>query len=399
MFCVLTAAATVLYWSLAVSDDIAHKGDDYLFGPPDAQSYRAVSDWLSGKAPRVPPATTIRPLGYPLFLTLVRSASAAPMAVVAAQFLLWIASVNLVAAAARRLTGRCVWGYLTGLIMMTNLSLIMISWRALSETCAVFMLSAWIYCIARIDFVNARGWKIFAALFPMALATVIRPFFFIPFVVMTVAAVVMYARRWRALAWIGAASIPVVIQIVFMMSVHHQPTVSLIGTLTFRNYYLRQVLEQPGVEDRENMRASLATIRPVAVLPTLRFLARNYRAAGFCYFNNVRGNMVQSSTDPQEHGRRLFVINTLNRAYALIHLALLPMVALALLVVRDPTRAKTGVMYLLFIYIIASCGIACDQSDRLTLTALPLWIVTYAVSISGIFALAAPLLQGRKIEN
>ena len=109
--------------------------------------------------------------------------------------------------------------------------------------------------------------------------------------------------------------------------------------------------------------------------------------------------MVQSSTDPQEHGRRLFVINTLNRAYALIHLALLPMVALALLVVRDPTRAKTGVMYLLFIYIIASCGIACDQSDRLTLTALPLWIVTYAVSISGIFALAAPLLQGRKIEN
>jgi hypothetical protein len=399
MSCILAAAASVLYWSAAARSGIPHISAEYLYATPDAQSYRSVADWLCGGAPRVPPATTIRPLGYPLFLTLVRSVSAAPMAVVAAQFLLWIASVNLVAAAALRLTGRPFWGYLAGLIMMTNLSLIMISWRALSETCAVFVLSAWIYLIARIDFGHIVGWKIFAVLFPMALATVIRPFFFIPYVAMMVAAIAMQRKHWRALAWIAAASIPVAIQMGFMLSMYHQPTISLIGKVTFRNYYLRQVLEQPGVEDHEGMRESIATIRPVAVLPTLRFLAHNYRAASACYFNNLRGNIVQTSPDAPENSRRSLVINSFNRAYALMHLALFPMVVLVLFVVRDQARIKAGAMFLLFIYIIASCGIACDQSDRLTLTALPLWIVTYAVTISGISALAAPLLQGRKNEN
>jgi len=399
MFILLSAIAIALYWFLALRSDLMHQSSEILYSPPDAQSYLVVAEWIRGKVSDVPPATIVRPLGYPAFLAMIRSASIAPMAVVIVQFLLWLASINLTAAAAWRLTGRCVWGYMAGAIMMTDISLVLISWRALTETCAVFTLSIWVYCIARIDFANARGWRIFAALMPMALATVIRPLFFMSFVAMTIAAVVMCWRRKGAVAWIFAASMPVAAQMAFMMAAHHLPTVSIIGKVTFRNYYMRQLAGKEGIVDREGVRAALAADRPVSTAQTIRFLARNPAVAARCFYDNIlHGNLLQSSSDAPEYSRRAIVIETFNRAYVQAHMALLPMVLLVLVGFRDQTAAKAAMMYLLFAFVIASCGISFWQGDRLALTALPLWIPLYAVTVGRMAALLTPLLHGRRAE-
>jgi hypothetical protein len=396
MFSILSAIAIALYWFLALRSDLMHQSSEILYAPPDAQSYLAVAEWIRGKVSDVPPATIVRPLGYPAFLAMIRSVSATPMAVVIAQFLLWLASINLIAAAAWRFTGRCVWGYIAGVIMMTDISLILISWRALTETCAVFALSAWVYCIARIDFAKARGWRIFAALLLIAVATVIRPLFFMPFVAMAVAAVVMFWRREGAVAWIFAASMPVAAQMAFMMSVHHLPTVSIIGKVTLRSYYLSQLAGKAGIVDREGVRSALTADQPVSTVKTIRFLARNPIIAARCYYDNLlHGNLLQSASDAPEFSRRALVIETLNRAYVQLHVMLLPMVLLVLVAFRDQTAAKAAATYLLFAFVIASCGISFWQGDRLTLTALPLWIPIYAAVISRMAALFAPIFHGR----
>jgi len=383
MFCVITAVAASLYWLLAVRGGIMHGTAEYLLDAPDAWSYRTVADWLCGASARVPTATLIRPLGYPLLLAAIRAMTPSATAILIAHFLLWVASVNLVAAAARRLTARSFWGYAAGAAMTANVSLILISWRMLSETCAVCVLSAWVYLVARVDFSEIRGWKMFAVVVPLAVATVIRPVFLLPFVVIAGAAAVRYAQRWRILPWIAAAALPVALQMVFMVSVNHVPAVSVIGTLTFRNYYIRQILEKPGVVDREGMRSSMASNSSAANLSTLRFLARNWREAVACYYDNlIAGAVLQSSHDAPIHSRRSLVIRGHNRAYALMHILMVPLALWASMVFRDQTQRKMLMVFLVFAYVMASCGITADLSDRLTLSALPLWLVLYSVTAS-----------------
>jgi len=172
-----------------------------------------------------------------------------------------------------------------------------------------------------------------------------------------------------------------------------KPTISAIGSYTFKNYLVADVyLRTEGTEWRETMEL----IKDWNLQQQLTYLWEHQRMT----ILTVRGHLIDSnlltgSFFTLGDGNRMkeFASN-MNAFAAYTHLLMLPLVLYYLLSTKykrsspadRENKELIALLYVCFVLQFLTSGISTGQDDRLLITGLPLWIIAYISVLKGIVA-------------
>jgi len=351
--------------------------DTSIFSTPDSHTYRQVADWIYG-ARSSSPASIWVPFLYPTVLGLADRVGG-PLGVWAMNVVLWFLALNVTAVAAYRLT-RAYWAAgLIFLLLATNISLILLTFQALTEITTVALIAVW---LLGLSFLKSppSPLRVAAALLPVALLVVVKPEFEILLVVtilFLLVAVWRSASRAPRLVVVAACLIPVAAQVALMAGANHVLGISQIGDSTIRGYYLSQLFVYLG------MSPDVYSAQPQAVAMSntalLQFLAAHPLAAVRVFAHILRDNLDSSSNFLTAANPILLTIDTVtNQVYAWVLVAMVPIVAAALWIRRDARLALLSVGAL---NVFLAGGLSFWQGDRLTVIAIPLWGTALALAV------------------
>jgi hypothetical protein len=350
-----------------------------MFATVDAQTYQEVAEWLYGVKAETTYAA-LRPYFYPLLLG--GQYLGGVYAIWLMQFLGWLATLNLMGLSAFRLTGRTGAGASLFILFSVNVSLIALTFHALTESVAVCLTTGWVFLWVRRR-PAAWRWPDMASLVAiMAILLVIKPLYQLHLFLCLVVAVGWAfwrgqntARTWASLA---LALGPVFIQLGLMFSLYQTVSLSKIGGGTLREYYFSKVyMRVEGLPDLEDAR------RAVSDYPTPRmitYLGQAPLTASLVFGENMAINFLSRSNlvERSRHYYLFLYSAATNFVYSLAHLLFLPAVWRALRAGPLERRLQLGLPYLFFILVAVSSGLSFFQGDRLIIVAMPFWAIVYA---------------------
>jgi hypothetical protein len=160
----LNVCALIFYFTIAVRFDYLRHVPALMFSAPDAQGYKAVANWIAGKAAEPPAALTVRPFLYPLILAAIGrffSGATERYAIWFAHFVFWLLAINLTAVSVRRLTGRALFLILAFVILAANVSNVAITFHALTESTVLLFLALWILIFSAYEESNVSDARLF----------------------------------------------------------------------------------------------------------------------------------------------------------------------------------------------------------------------------------------------
>jgi hypothetical protein len=355
-----------------------------VFSSPDSREYRQVADWIFG-ARGLADASAWRPFLYPLLLGLAdRIGGAAGVWLLNAA--LWFAALNIAAAAAYRLV-KAEWAaILAFLALATNVSLILLTYQALTEITTVTLIAIWIYGLSHLT-TRPGATQVLSALLPLTLLVVVKPEFELLLALMLVVLVVLVWRtpaRGAAGIAFAACLMPVAIQLAVMVTFNHYFGISTIGDSTIRGYFLARLYMTVNHTD---FNAARQQVIGLGNLEAARLVLGHAGYAIAVFITTLKDNLLAGSNFilPKANRHLNSVIVWTNRAYALMLVALVPLAAAALWRARD---GRLALLCLATLNVFASGGLSFYQGDRLTVIALPLW------TIAGLVALREALSAG-----
>jgi hypothetical protein len=205
--------------------------------------------------------------------------------------------------------------------------------------------------------------------------------------------------RLRQIGLVALILLPIWIQLLLSFAATGRPTLSKIGSYTFKNYLVADVyLRTEGTEWRETMEL----IKDWDVQQQLSYLWEHQRMTVLTVRSHlIDENLLTGSFFTLGAGNRMkdFAFN-MNAVSAYLHLLMSPLVLYYLLSrkYQDHTRSSPvdketiALLYICFLLQFLTSGISAGQNDRLMITALPLWIIAYISVLTGmrgtIFALS-----------
>jgi hypothetical protein len=353
-----------------------------LFSSPDSLGYRDVGDWLFRAIPNSVESVH-RPFLYPLLLG-AASRIGGDAAIWTLNLLLWLGTVNVTAAATWRLTGRPLFGAIVFLLLATNVSLIVLSFQALTELTVAFLESIWIFGLALSALPPSKPRDIAMLLLPISLLTVVKPAYQIELLVALLLLVIVIWRlpRGRAAAAtvVGACCIPIVFQLGLNATANHVFSLSSTGDAEVRGYYVSQVYASiNGLPD--DLVAARQVVYGWSNGQVVSFLVDHRGPAARTLLSNLHSNLTSSSNfiDPGKTPLLAAAVLDTNRAFLRLHLLFLPIVALAIWRRRD---VRLVLLYAFALVLILVPSLIFDQGDRYIEMALPLWAAAYALAVS-----------------
>jgi hypothetical protein len=367
----------------------SHMGET-LFSSPDSHGYREVGDWLFRTIPNSVESVH-RPFLYPLLLGAALRIEGDP-AIWTLNLLFWLGTVNVTAAATWRMTGRPLLGAIVFLVLATNVSLIVLSFQALTELTVAFLESIWILGLALIALPPSRPRDIAILLLPISLLTVVKPAYQIELLVALVLLVILIWRlpRERALAAgvVAACCIPIAFQLGLNATANHVFSLSSTGDVEVRGYYVSQVYASiNGLPD--DLVAARNVVYGWSNGQVVSFLVDHRGPAVRTLISNLHSNLASSSNfiDPGKTPLLATAVRDTNRAFLRLHLIFLPIVALAIWRRRD---FRLVLLYAFALVLILVPSLIVDQGDRYIEMALPLWAAAYALAVSDLL----PVISG-----
>ena len=177
---ILNLIAAIIYvrvgyaTSLLIPVQTDHAGFFSLFSSNDSVQYHAVADWIFG-APRPVAASAGRPYLYPLLLGFAERIGGL-RGIWLLNVLLWFTMLNFAAAAAYRFVKSRWASGIVFLVLATNASLIVLTFKGLTEITTVALLAIWIYGISHLTRRPTPS-QVAWALLPLALLVVVKPQF------------------------------------------------------------------------------------------------------------------------------------------------------------------------------------------------------------------------------
>jgi hypothetical protein len=378
----LNLVAAAMYGLVAAQMGFFSHMSDTLFSSPDSLGYRDVGNWLFGAIPN-PVESLHRPFLYPLLLGAALRIGGDPTIWIL-NLLLWLGTVNVTAAAIWRMTGRPLLGAIVFLVLATNVSLIVLSFQALTELTVAFLESIWILGLALSALPPSRPRDIAVLLLPISLLTVVKPAYQIELLValLLLAIIIRRLPRGRALAAavVAACCIPIAFQLGLNAAANHVVSLSSTGDAEVRGYYVSQVYASiNGLPD------DLVEARKVVYGwsngQVVSFLVDHPRPAIGTLVSNLHSNLTSSSNfiDPGKTPLLAAAVRDTNRASLRLHLIFLPVVALAIWLRRD---VRLVLLYAFALVLILVPSLIFDQGDRYIEMALPLWAAAYALAVS-----------------
>jgi hypothetical protein len=376
----LNLIAVAIYVVVAVDVGFFSHISDSLFSSPDSHSYREVADWLFGGPNTI--ESGHRPFFYPLLLGIAQRLDGAP-GIWALNFVCWLGMLNATAAATWRMTRRWWMGGLVFLLLATNVSIIALTFQALTEPLVAFLEALWILGVALCTMPSARPRHIAMLLLPIALLAVVKPSYQFELGIAIVLLAITVSRMPRgrvvAAAALVACCTPVTIQLGLNLSANHFFGLSSTGDNEFRNYYVAQVYaEVHGLPN--DLTAARTAVGALTTSQEIEFLLDHRGLALSTLFSNLHGNLASPSPfiDPSQHPNLWSVTRDTNRAYLRLHLLFLPVIALALWRRRD---VRLLLLYGFTAILILLPSLIYDQGDRYIDMALPLWASAYALAV------------------
>jgi len=183
--------------------------------------------------------------------------------------------------------------------------------------------------------------------------------------------------KLRLTGWVAAALIPVWIQIVVFHSYTGRLGISDIGPYTFKYFYVAVVhSHSENIDWHESEKA----IEGWNLQQQLSYLQAHPREAWLTLRQNlIDTNLwIGSFFIRGENNRMIGFVETFNAVITYAHLFMLPLVFYYLL---SPTHKKNKALiafiYGVFFIQTLITAISTGQDDRLTVTGIPLWIVSY----------------------
>lgn len=333
----LVCAAVAVAWYVFLALELHHD----LYATRDSQGYRAAALWLyrQGGSDAV---LRYRPVLYPLWLGFWRSIG--DNAVWASNFVCWLATIGFSALAAFRLSGRRAAMAVFAVIAI-NISLIDLTFFALTEVLTTFLLALWLVAFVSTPFRQLTAVAACAVVLPLSLGALVKP----SLEVQTALIVLLLAAlRPRRSAWLGvtAGLIPIAGQLIFMWVHFRYLGISDIAGMNFEAYV-----------------APYANNVPTLIEVSLR--------------NLIAGNILQVSKFVAPPWQTFTFVT--NCAYFVGNLVLAPILAIRIWRERSQDLVKAGVVYAMAVIVVIGTVIAEGGGDRLVVVALPLWVVALSV--------------------
>ena len=356
-----------------------------LFSSPDSHSYRDVADWLVGGAAN-PFQSRHRPFLYPLLLGVADGIGGA-VGVWALNALLWFGVLNATALATWRMTGRIVLAAIVFLIVATNVSLIVLSFQALTELTTAFLEAAWILGLAISSIPPNRPREIVLVLLPLSLLTVVKPGYQVLLLggLVLLAPTIWRMRRGRLgpIIAVAACCLPIAFQVALMATANHFIGLSSTGAYEIKDYYVSQVYAiANGLPS--DLTAARSQVDGMSNAQVADFLLAHPGLAAHTLVSNLHQNLVSGSNfiDVATNPTLAAAVQLTNRAYLVLHLIFLPIVALAVWRSRD---VRLVLLYVFTVVVIILPTVIVTQGDRYSVMALPLWATAYALALARVW--------------
>ncbi|MGB8981258.1 MAG: hypothetical protein WCC12_05240 [Anaerolineales bacterium] len=355
----------------------------YFWWANDSRSYQDVGEWLFGRSN----ITSIdhRPWLYPLLLgssrTLFGSGAESVMWVL--QFWMWLGSGVLIYLGLQNTTRSPVLAMLGAGFFFSHPSPLILTFHGMTETLNILLISTFCWVLT-----TALKNRIYYALLLMALTTVTKPIYLFFLLLLIIYITVQYkpASRWKQAGWVALLLLPIWIQLLLSTIAVGKPTLSTIGSYTFKNYLVADVyLRTEGTE----WRATMKLIEDWNLQQQLTYLWQHQRMT----LLTVRSHLIDSNlwvgsffTLGEGNRMKEFAFN-MNAISAYLHLLMLPLVVYYLLSgkYRD-NKEVIALLYICFVLQFLTNGISTGQEDRLIMTALPLWIIAYILVLRGMIS-------------
>jgi hypothetical protein len=303
---------------------------------------------------------------------------------------MWLASGALIYLSVQNATRSTVLAMLGAGFFFSHPSPLLLTFHGMTESLNFLLISAFCWVLT-----TTLENRIYYALLLIALATVTKPVYLLFVILLAVYAVLQYKQsstvgvmekqipRWRQLGLIALLLLPIWIQLLLSFVAAGKPTLSTIGSYTFKNYLVADVyLRTEGTEWRETM----ALIEDWDMQQQLSYLWDHQRMTLLTVRSHlIESNLLTGSFYALGEGNILkeFSIN-MNIFAAYVHLLMLPLVLYYLLSTKYREHKETiALLYICFVLQFLTSGISTGQEDRLMITALPLWIVAYLLVFRG----------------
>lgn len=352
----------------------------YFWWANDSRSYRSAGEWLFGR--EITNAIGERPWLYPFMLGLARTlfGSHAEGVLWVSQFLMWLASGIFIYLALQNGTKSTLLCMIGAGVFFSHPSPLILTFHGMTESLNILLIA--IFCWVLTTKMENRY---YFAIFLISLGTVTKPIYLFFLILLIIYVIVRNKQtpRLRQTGIIALLLVPIWIQLILSSLAIGKPTISTIGSYTFKNYLVADVhLRVEGLEWRESMKV----IEDWDLQKQLTYLWDHQRETALAYRRHIiDSNLWTGSFFTLGEGNRLAEFaRTANAIAAYLHLLMLPIVVYYLLSSKyQDNKESIVLLYLCFVIQILTTGISTGQDDRLIITALPLWIVAYILTLAG----------------
>lgn len=385
---IVLAVATVYYFQWAYyltglegSKVNIDQPERYFWWANDSVTYRAAGEWLFGRASNE--MIGMRPWLYPLWLGLARTlfGSGTESALWVSQFLMWLGSGLFIYMTLQNSVKSTPIAIIGAGIFFSHPSPLILTFHGMTESLNFLVIS--IFC-----WLLTKGSKdyLYYALLALVLATVTKPIYLVH-IVLLIGYIFIRDKETPRLKQAGKIAlilIPIWIQLILSFIATGKATISGIGSFTFKDYLVADVYMQvEGTEWRE----ATALIENWTLQDQLTYLWDNKRITALTYRSHIiDDNLWTGSFFTLGEGNRTkeFAIR-FNAIAAYLHVLMAPLVFYYFFSSRYKANKEiVAILYVTMLVQFLTSGISTGQEDRLLITALPLWIITYLVVATGL---------------
>ena len=353
----------------------------YFWWANDSVTYRAAGEWLFGRDAN--DMIGIRPWLYPLLLGLARTifGGGAESVLWVSQLLMWLGSGLFIYLALRNAVKSTPIAIIGSILFFSHPSPLILTFHGMTESLNFLLISIFCWLLTK----TSKNY-LYYALLVLVLATVTKPIYLVH-IVLLIGYIFISDKNTPRLKQAGKIAlilIPIWIQLILSFIVTGKATVSGIGSFTFKDYLVADVYMQ--VEGTE-WRQTTALIDDWTLQDQLTYLWENKRITLLTYRSHIiEDNLWSGSFFTLGEGNRTkeFAIR-FNAIAAYLHVLMAPLVFYYFFSSKHKgSKELIAILYLTMLVQFATSGISTGQEDRLLITALPLWIITYLVVLTGL---------------
>ena len=353
----------------------------YFWWANDSRSYREAGEWLFGRADGT--AIADRPWLYPFMLGLARTlfVGNAESVLWAGQFLMWLASGLFIYLALQNGTRSTVMSMLGAGIFFSHPSPLILTFHGMTETLNIFLIAifCWILTTSKLN-------RFYFAFVLLTFATVVKPIYLFVLIMFVIYLLIRPQKttHLKQLGIIALLLVPIWIQVFLSLIATGRPTISNIGAYTFKNYFVADVhLRVEKLEWRESMQE----IENWDLRRQLNYLQENRRETALTFRRHIIDSNLWTGSffTLGEDNRMTGFARIANAILAYLHLLMLPLITYYLISAKySENKEIVALLYFCFVIQLLTTGISTGQEDRLIVTAMPLWIVTYPLAYKGL---------------